>query len=54
MVEPAYWRGATGRLVAASMVLDAAWPLVTQRGWIWVSVAVIVAWWPCSASSSGD
>ncbi len=34
---------ATGWLVAASMVLNAAWLLVTQQGWIWVSVVVIVA-----------
>jgi hypothetical protein len=33
----------TGWLAAASMVLNAAWLLVTQRGWIWTSVAVIVA-----------
>jgi hypothetical protein len=32
----------TGWLAAASMVLNAAWLLVTQRGWIWVSVVVIV------------
>ncbi len=34
---------ATGWLAAASMVLNAAWLLVTQRGWIWVSVGVILA-----------
>ena len=34
---------ATGWLVAASMILNAAWLLVTQQGWIWVSVVVIVA-----------
>ncbi|WP_144854521.1 TspO/MBR family protein [Marihabitans asiaticum] len=33
---------ATGWWVAASMVLNAAWLLVTQAGWIWVSVGVIV------------
>lgn len=33
----------TGWLAAVSMVLNAAWLLVTQRGWIWVSVVVIVA-----------
>lgn len=33
----------TGWLAAASMVLNAAWLLVTQQGWIWVSVIVIVA-----------
>lgn len=33
----------TGWLVAASMVLNAGWLLVTQQGWIWVSVLVIVA-----------
>lgn len=33
---------ATGWLAAASMVLNAAWLLVTQWGWIWVSVIVIV------------
>lgn len=31
----------TGWLAAASMVLNAAWLLVTQQGWIWVSVGVI-------------
>lgn len=34
---------ATGWLAAASMVLNAAWLLVTQAGWIWVSVLVILA-----------
>ncbi|MEO7059483.1 MAG: TspO/MBR family protein [Lapillicoccus sp.] len=34
---------ATGWLAAASMVLNAAWLLVTQQGWIWVSVVVIGA-----------
>jgi hypothetical protein len=34
---------ATGWLVAASMLLNAAWLLVTQQGWIWVSVIVIAA-----------
>ena len=33
---------ATGWLAAASMVLNAAWLLVTQQGWLWASVAVIV------------
>ncbi|MFZ1411377.1 MAG: hypothetical protein WAS07_07965 [Micropruina sp.] len=33
----------TGWLAAASMVLNAVWLLVTQVGWIWVSVLVIVA-----------
>lgn len=33
---------ATGWLAAASMVLNATWLLVTQQGWIWVSVVVIV------------
>lgn len=33
----------TGWLAAASMVLNAAWLLVTQQGWIWASVVVIVA-----------
>ncbi len=33
----------TGWLVAVSMVLNAAWLLVTQQGWIWVSVVVIAA-----------
>jgi TspO/MBR family protein len=33
----------TGWLAAVSMVLNAAWLLVTQQGWIWVSVVVIVA-----------
>lgn len=34
---------ATGWLAAASMVLNAAWLLVTQRGWIWISVLVMAA-----------
>ncbi|HYO85865.1 MAG TPA: TspO/MBR family protein [Dermatophilaceae bacterium] len=34
---------AIGWLAAASMVLNAAWLLVTQVGWIWVSVLVILA-----------
>ncbi len=34
---------ATGWLVALSMVLNAVWLLVTQQGWIWVSVVVIAA-----------
>jgi hypothetical protein len=34
---------ATGYLAAASMLLNAGWLLVTQQGWIWVSVLVIVA-----------
>ncbi len=33
----------TGWLVALSMILNAAWLLVTQQGWIWVSVVVIAA-----------
>lgn len=32
-----------GWLAAASMVLNAAWLLVTQQGWIWLSVGVIFA-----------
>ncbi|KQT91993.1 hypothetical protein ASG49_08365 [Marmoricola sp. Leaf446] len=32
-----------GWLAAASMVLNATWLLVTQQGWIWVSVVVILA-----------
>lgn len=32
-----------GWLAAASMVLNAAWLLVTQFGWLWASVAVIAA-----------
>ncbi|WP_245603613.1 TspO/MBR family protein [Intrasporangium oryzae] len=32
---------ATGWLAAASMVLNAVWLLVTQQGWIWLSVVVI-------------
>jgi hypothetical protein len=32
-----------GWLAAASMVLNGAWLLVTQAGWLWVSVIVIVA-----------
>lgn len=34
---------ATGWLAAASMLLNAGWLLVTQVGWLWVSVAVILA-----------
>jgi hypothetical protein len=34
---------AVGWLAAASMVLNASWLLVTQAGWLWASVAVIVA-----------
>lgn len=34
---------AIGWLAAASMVLNATWLLVTQAGWIWVSVVVILA-----------
>lgn len=34
---------AIGWWAAASMVLNACWLLVTQQGWIWVSVAVIAA-----------
>ena len=34
---------AIGWLAAVSMILNAAWLLVTQVGWIWVSVVVIVA-----------
>ncbi len=34
---------ATGWLAAVSMVLNAVWLLVTQQGWIWVSVGVILA-----------
>ena len=33
----------TGWLAAASMLLNAAWLLVTQQGWIWASVVVIAA-----------
>lgn len=33
----------TGWWVAASMVLNATWLLVTQQGWVWLSVLVIVA-----------
>ncbi len=33
---------AVGWLAAASMVLNATWLLVTQVGWIWVSVLVIL------------
>jgi len=32
-----------GWLAAASMLLNASWLLVTQAGWLWVSVGVIVA-----------
>jgi hypothetical protein len=34
---------AVGWLAALSMLLNAGWLLVTQQGWIWVSVAVICA-----------
>ena len=34
---------AVGWLAAASMVLNAAWLLVTQQDWIWVSVVVMAA-----------
>jgi len=34
---------ATGWLAAASMVLNAGWLLVTQQGWLWTSVGVIMA-----------
>lgn len=30
-----------GGLAAASMILNASWLLVTQQGWIWISVAVM-------------
>lgn len=33
----------TGWLIAVSMLLNATWLLVTQQGWIWVSVLVILA-----------
>ncbi|GAA1889426.1 tryptophan-rich sensory protein [Lapillicoccus jejuensis] len=33
----------TGWLAAVSMLLNAGWLLVTQQGWIWVSVVVILA-----------
>ena len=32
----------TGWWIAASMVLNATWLLVTQQGWVWLSVVVIV------------
>lgn len=32
----------TGWLAAASLVLNATWLLVTQAGWVWASVAVIL------------
>lgn len=32
-----------GWLAAASMLLNGAWLLVTQQGWIWISVLVIAA-----------
>lgn len=41
---------AIGWLVAASMVLNAAWLLVTQVGWIAVSVVVIVLLLACLAT----
>ncbi len=34
---------ATGWLAASSMLLNAGWLLVTQFGWLWLSVVVIVA-----------
>lgn len=34
---------ATGWLAAASMLLNAGWLLVTQQGWLWASVGVIIA-----------
>ena len=34
---------ATGWLAVASMVLNAGWLLVTQQGWLWASVVVILA-----------
>ncbi len=34
---------AIGWLAALSMVLNATWLLVTQQGWLWASVAVILA-----------
>lgn len=34
---------ATGWWAAASMLLNAGWLLVTQQGWLWVSVGVILA-----------
>lgn len=39
--EPRHRR--IGWLAAASMVLNAAWLLVTQQGWLWASVVVILA-----------
>lgn len=33
---------ASGRLAGASLVLNGTWLLVTQRGWIWMSVLVIL------------
>ena len=33
----------TGWLAAVSMLLNACWLLVTQQGWIWASVVVILA-----------
>jgi hypothetical protein len=33
----------TGWLAAVSMVLNAGWLLVTQQGWLWASVVVILA-----------
>jgi hypothetical protein len=39
-VEPRH--RAIGWLVAVSMVLNAGWLLVTQQGWLWASVLVIV------------
>ncbi|GAA2131692.1 hypothetical protein [Nocardioides bigeumensis] len=34
---------ATGWPAALSMVLNAGWLLVTQQGWVWISVGVILA-----------
>ena len=44
----------TGWLAAASMVLNAMWLLVTQQGWIWPSVVVILALLASPSSSSSD
>lgn len=42
-VTPSLRRRRIGWLAGTSMLLNAAWLLVTQQGWIWVSVLVILA-----------
>ena len=42
-VTPSVRRRGIGWLAGISMLLNATWLLVTQQGWIWVSVLVILA-----------